>query len=81
MTEKGAAEFLEEIQALIFKKQSTVRPGESLYRPQVRFLVWPDGTRSYHIAYPKLQASNINQTRQNLEQEDSIKDILQGRGK
>jgi hypothetical protein len=81
MTEKGAAEFLEEIQALIFKKQSTVRPGESLYRPQVRFLVWPDGIRSYHIAYPKLQASNINQTRQNLEQEDSIKDILQGRGK
>lgn len=80
-TETGSRSFLGEIQALIDKKQASVRAGDPPYRPQVRFLIWADGPRSYHLAYPLLHKAGIWQTAQQLEPEDNIKDILQGRGK
>jgi hypothetical protein len=78
-SEEGVKRFVQEIEKMITRKQSTVRAGEPPYRPEVRFLVWPDGLRPYHLSYPALQSAGIKQKRQNLESEDSIKDIIQGR--
>jgi len=78
-SEEGVKRFVQEIEKIIQRKQSTVRPGEPPYRPEVRFLVWPDGLKPYHLSYPALQLAGIKQKRQNLESEDSIKEIIQGR--
>ena len=78
-SEEGIKRFVQEIEKMITRKQSTVRAGEPPYRPEVRFLVWPDGLRPYHLSYPALQSAGIKQTRQNLESEDNIKEIIQGR--
>ena len=78
-SDEGVKRFVQEIEKIIQRKQSTVRPGEPLYRPEVRFLVWPDGLRPYHLSYPALQLAGIKQKRLNLEPEDSIKEIIQGR--
>ena len=78
-SEEGIKRFVQEIEKMITRKQSTVRTGEPPYRPEVRFLVWPDGLKPYHLSYPALQLAGIKQKRQNLESEDSIKEIIQGR--
>ena len=78
-SEEGVKRFVPEIEKMITRKQSTVRAGEPPYRPEVRFLVWPDGLKPYHLSYPALQLAGIKQKRQNLESEDSIKEIIQGR--
>ena len=78
-SDEGVKRFVQEIEKIIQRKQSTVRPGEPPYRPEVRFLVWPDGLRPYHLSYPALQLAGIKQKRQNLESEDNIKEIIQGR--
>ena len=78
-SEEGIKRFVQEIEKMITRKQSTVRAGEPPYRPEVRFLVWPDGLKPYHLSYPALQSAGIKQKRQNLESEDSIKEIIQGR--
>lgn len=78
-SEEGVKRFVQEIEKIIQRKQSTVRSGEPPYRPEVRFLVWPDGLKPYHLSYPALQLAGIKQKRQNLESEDSIKEIIQGR--
>ena len=78
-SEEGVKRFVQEIEKMITRKQSTVRTGEPPYRPEVRFLVWPDGLKPYHLSYPALQLAGIKQKRQNLESEDNIKEIIQGR--
>ena len=78
-SEEGVKRFVQEIDKIIQRKQSTVRSGEPPYRPEVRFLVWPDGLKPYHLSYPALQLAGIKQKRQNLESEDSINEIIQGR--
>ncbi len=78
-SDEGIKRFVLEIEKMIQRKQSTVRQGEPPYRPEVRFLVWPDGLRPYHLCYPALQIEGMKQKRQNLEREDSVREILQGR--
>jgi hypothetical protein len=69
----GGGQLLQEaIGRLIARRQATVRPGEQPYRPQVRFLVRPDGLRSLHRAYPVLEGLHIPLTRQNLEADDEV---------
>ncbi|MSR30710.1 MAG: hypothetical protein EXR99_04315 [Gemmataceae bacterium] len=69
----------EEIKRMIRKKQETLRPGEAPYRAQIRFLVWPDGLRSYHLAYPVLEWMKLPQTRQNLDADDNLTEVLNRR--
>ncbi|HMF11492.1 MAG TPA: hypothetical protein VKE94_04280 [Gemmataceae bacterium] len=68
----GAALLQEAIGRLIARRQATVRPGEQPYRPQVRFLVRPDGLLSMHRAYPVLEALHVPLTRQNLEADEEV---------
>ncbi|MFN4260421.1 MAG: hypothetical protein ACK4RK_14090 [Gemmataceae bacterium] len=58
---------LQLIQEMIARKQARVPPGEPPFRPQIRFLVRPDGLRSYYRAYPALEILNIPMTRTNLD--------------
>jgi hypothetical protein len=55
------------VRQLIVRRQASVRPGDPPYRPQVRFLLHPDALRTYHLAYPALEALGIPLTRQNVE--------------
>ena len=41
------------------RRQATVRPGDPLYRPQIRFLVRPNGLRTYYLAYPLLESLQV----------------------
>jgi hypothetical protein len=68
----GAVLLQEAIRRLIARRQATVRPGEQPYRPQVRFLVRPDGLRSLYRAYPVLEGLHVPLTRQNLEADEEI---------
>jgi hypothetical protein len=68
----GAKQLLETVQQMIARRQTSVGPGEPPYRPQVRFLVRPDGLRPYYLAYPVLDALRIPLTRQNLEKDEAL---------
>jgi hypothetical protein len=67
------------VQQLIARRQMSVRPGEPPYRPQIRFRVWPDGLRAYHLAYPALEALHVPMSRENVEREEEPKPGNSGR--
>jgi hypothetical protein len=69
----GAQVLSQAVQDMIARRQAMVRPGEAPYRPQIRFLVRPDGLRSFYAGYPALEALRIPMTRQNLDQDEEIK--------
>jgi hypothetical protein len=60
------------VQQLIARRQAMVRPGEPPYRPQLRFLVRPDGLRTFYLAYPVLDAVGVPMTRQNIDAGEEI---------
>jgi hypothetical protein len=66
------------VQQMIERRQSLVRPGELPYRPQVRFLVRPEGLRTYHLTYPLFDSLPIAKTRQTLIPEDDVLSIVTG---
>jgi hypothetical protein len=68
----GSNPLLQSVQQLIDRKQATVRPGDAPYRPEVRFLVHPDAGRTYHLAYPTLDALAAPKTAQTLAPEDDV---------
>lgn len=55
------------VRQLIDRRQATVRPGDPPYRPLLRFLVHPDGLRSYYFAYPLLESLRVPMSRENVE--------------
>ena len=57
------------VQSLIGRRQAMVRPGEPPYRPVVRFLVHPDGLRTYYRAYPALESLQVAMVRENVRPE------------
>jgi hypothetical protein len=57
------------VQSLISRRQAMVRPGEPPYRPVVRFLVHPDGLRTYYLAYPALESLQVAMIRENVRPE------------
>ena len=69
--ENGNNPLLEAIQQMIARRQATVRPGEPPYRPMIRFRVLSDGLRSYHLAYPALEALHVPMTRENVDPEEA----------
>jgi hypothetical protein len=51
---------------LIERRQATVREGEPLYRPVIRFQVSPEGRRTYFRVYPLLEQLGVAMTRENV---------------
>ena len=64
---------------MIDRRQSSVRPGEPPYRPQIRFLVRPEYLRAFHLAYPLFDSLPAEKVRQNLIPEDDVLSIIAGR--
>jgi hypothetical protein len=75
---RGDQAIVQAVKQMVERKQALVRPGELPFRPQVRFLVRPESIRSYHTAYPTLNALGIPQTRQNLQVDDDVAAIVVG---
>ncbi len=63
---------LQTVWQLIVRRQATVRPGQAPYRAQVRFLVRPDGLRTFHLSYPALDGLPAPKWRQNLGADDPV---------
>ena len=78
-TEEGAKRFVEMIRRQIDKKYRANREGEPPIRGKLKFLVWGDGVRWFHASFPLVEGLDIVKVRQNLDPEDSIRDILLGR--
>ena len=55
------------VQKLIADRQATVCPGQPPYRPVIRFLVHPDGLRTYYLAYPRLEVLRLPMMRENVQ--------------
>ena len=58
---------------MVARRQASVRPGEAPYRPQLRFLVRPDGLRSFHLAYPALESLRLPMTRQDIDRNEEVR--------
>jgi hypothetical protein len=69
----GASALVQAVQAMIVHRQAMVRSGEPPYRPQIRFLVRPDGLRTFYQGYPLLETVQVPMTRQNLSEDEEIK--------
>jgi hypothetical protein len=54
---------------LIGRRQASVPAGEPAYRPRIRFLVRPDGLRSYYEACTALEPLQLPMTRENVRRE------------
>jgi hypothetical protein len=54
------------VRELIGRRQSSVPVGEPAYRPRIRFLVRPDGLRSYYEACAALEPLQLPMTRENV---------------
>ena len=72
----GSNPLLQSVQQLIDRKQATVRQGDTPYRPEVRFLVHADAGRTYHLAYPTLDALAAPKTAQYLGPDDDVATIV-----
>lgn len=64
---RNAAELAQSVQRLIARRQASLRPGETPYRPMIRFQVYPGGLRSYYRVYPPLESLGVPMTRENVE--------------
>lgn len=64
---------LEAVRQMIAHRQAMVRPGEPPWRPQMRFLVRPDGVRTFYLAYPLLEPAGAPMTRHNLDADEEIR--------
>ena len=61
------------LKQMIARRQASVRPGEPPYRPQVSFLIYPDGLRTYYSTFPILQSLGIPLMRQNVEADPPLR--------
>ena len=47
--------------------------------PQIRFLLRPDGLRTYFLAYPELESLHLPMTRENLDADEDLVRRIMGR--
>jgi hypothetical protein len=73
--QKGTELLRKTVEQMIARRQASVKQGEPPYRPQVRFLVRPDGLQALHRAYPVLEPLNIAMTRTDLEENEDVINI------
>jgi hypothetical protein len=63
----GDNPLLQNLRQTIARRQATVRPGDPPYRPQLRFLIYPDGLKTYYLALSAVESLGVTVTRQNVE--------------
>jgi hypothetical protein len=68
LQQRGSANPLADaVRKLVDRRQATVAPGEPPYRPVLQFKVYPDGLRTYYLAFGLLEPLNLATTRENME--------------
>jgi hypothetical protein len=72
LSEDGPA-LCKQVQQMIDRRQASVRPGDPPYRPQIRFLVRPDGVSTYYRAYPLLESLKLPMKKQNVDRDEEIR--------
>jgi hypothetical protein len=66
----GNSTLANSIAATVSRRQATVRPGEPPYRVILRFEVYPNGLRLFHLAYPLLEPLHLPMARRTVEPDD-----------
>src|SRR5262249_31667521 len=77
-TPQGRAEVLRAAQQLLGRRHAAARAAEGGLRPEVRFLIHPDGVRTFHLTYPALDPLPAPKTRQDLQPEDDVDRMTAG---
>jgi hypothetical protein len=67
---EGADALRNAVRSMIERRQATVRPGEVPFKPQLRFLVRPEGLRTYYLAFPALESLQVPMTRVNIHRDE-----------
>jgi hypothetical protein len=68
-SQHGSNPLRELVEQMIARRQGSIRAGEMPYRPMIRFKVWPEGVRTYYLAYPVLEGLRLPMRRENAEVE------------
>jgi hypothetical protein len=61
-----AVALIDAIKTTIDRRQAAVRPDETAFRPQLRFIIQADGLRTFHQVYPILETLKLPMTRQDV---------------
>ncbi len=77
-TEGGAKRLLNLMRQQVERKTKKTLAGDPPPKGQIRFLVRPEGLRWYHASFPIIEELQIKTTRQTLEPEDIVRDIILG---
>lgn len=73
LTTAGDNRLARTLKDLIDRRQASVPEGVPPYRPIIRFLVRPNGSKAYFLAYPALEKLRLPMSRVNLEPDDDIR--------
>jgi hypothetical protein len=76
VAEGRANPLLSAVLQLIHRRQGGSRTHGPALRTQLRFLVRPDGLRSYHLAFPLLDLLGVPKKRVNLRAEDDVQALI-----
>ena len=57
------------VEQMIARRQASLRAGELPYRPMIHFRVWPEGVRTYYLAYPILESLGVPMAKENPRKE------------
>jgi hypothetical protein len=79
-----AQALLQAIQQMIAHRQALIASSDvfkdaAAYSPQIRFLVRPNGLRTYFFAYPQLESLHLPMSRENLDANEDVIRRIQGR--
>lgn len=70
---QGLADLTRAAQMLLDRRQNTANQlGDKAFKMQIRFLVWPDGERTFHSVYPALDGLPAPKTWQMLRPDDDV---------
>jgi hypothetical protein len=79
LTRNPASDPLVQAVRLALERQRAAQPAEDPpFRPQVVFLVRPDGVRTYHLVYPLLATLPAAQRRRNLRADEDVFSAMEG---
>jgi hypothetical protein len=65
----GTNRLQESVRQLLARRQAMARPADPPYRPVLRFVVQPEGLRTYYLAYPALTPLQVPMIRENVRKE------------
>jgi len=80
----GSRPLLRAVEQMTARRQAVISSLEmpkdnSASTPQIRFLLRPDGLRTYFLAYPELESLHLPMTRENLDADEDVVRRVMGR--